>query len=78
MAKPDTAQLHIIFSGRRAAVIRQTARAWGATYASVVRKAVNVMMDDDGGRTISVPFGEKDFADCVESKHECEGECKCK
>ena len=78
MTVPDTKPLHIIFTGRIAKIIRQHARAQGVTYAGIVRQSVKHTMDKDGGETVPVPFGMRDFEDCIESKNKCGGNCKCK
>ena len=66
--------LHLVFSGRMAAIIRQHARSQEVTYASMVRAAVKQAMDKDGGEFVMSPWGEPDFIDCYNATDEEEDE----
>jgi len=74
MTKPQTRPLHICFTGRLAAIVRQHARSQGVTNASMVRAAVKNMMDKDGGEYIFCPWGSPDFVDCFDNTAEVEDE----
>ena len=70
--------MRIAITGRLEGRVKDVAKGQGITYASLVRMALERMLDPDRGQTIPVRFGNEDFADCIEEKNKCGGTCKCK